>query len=581
MRRTAGRRGVVLAAIAVLWSAAAGAAPRFAAVRPTGGGEWRVELGGDPPHDAKALELAVDGAPLKCDVVPREGRLTATLRGVPANARWLELRERGRPVAAVELRAATAGESPFADWVLYQIMVEMFRNGSAANDGELNGWRHPRYAGGDLEGVLEKVDYLREVGVNAVWLSPIFPAQTSHGYDVQNYYRVGPAVAVPGDPAASQALFERLVAALHAGGLKLVLDLPLNHASKQYQRREGDPKGFGPRSTGPQQEAEKLWESWGAGYQYWNFDHAPTRRFLIDAALHWLVEERVDGLRLDYVRGVPHDFWAELDAAVKQVKPGAYLVGECWQDRAGPEANAADIATYFAPLGGKPQFDSLLDFPLQMTMTAVFAKRRQPAERLEDVLQADAALWGPAAVPTRFLDNHDLARFMDWGGDADRLVAALAFMGSLSGPEVIFYGTEIGLAGGEAKDGFTDSGRIPMPWDAPDRKLLARVQDVLRLRAQHPALARGGRLPLLSDEGVIAMAKVGAQETLLVAANVGEQPRELKLEVGTLLPEKAALQVLWGGGAARLEGRRVVWSVAAHAVAILGLDSSALPTTRP
>ena len=576
-----GRRLVGLGlwvAVGALGAATAAlAAPRFATVVPEAGGKWRIELGGDAPRDVRALQVAIDGVVVPASFAPHGGGLAATLSGVGPDARRLELRDKGRAVAAVELRAPRRNESPFAEWIVYQIMVEMFRDGSVGNDSELHGWRHPRYAGGDLQGVLEEVDYLRQLGVNAVWLSPIFPAQTSHGYDVQNYYRVGPAVAVPGDPAASEALFGRLRDALHQNGIRLILDLPLNHASKQYQRREGDPKGFGPRATGPQQEAEKLWDSWGAGYQYWNFDHPPTRRFLTDVALHWLVDEKVDGLRLDYARGVPHDFWAELDAAVKQAKPEAFLVGEAWQDQSGVDANAQDIATYFAPLAGKPQFDSLFDFPLQMTMTGVFAKGNEPARRLEDTLQETAALYGPGAVPTRFLDNHDLARFMDWTNEPDRLVAALAFMGSLGGPEVLFYGTEVGLAGGQAKDGFTDSGRIPMPWEAPDRKLFGRVQEVLRLRSEHPALARGGRLPLWSDDSTLVMAKLGTTELLLVALNLGPTERDLDLEPGALVPAGATLSPVWGGGAAKVEGGKLRWHLPPRTLTIVSVAPPAPP----
>lgn len=456
--------------------------------------------------------------------------------------------------------------SPFADWTVYHIMVGMFANGNPGNDGEINGWKHPNYAGGDLQGILEHAQHLQDLGVNVVWLSPIFAARTSHGYDVVDYYRIGDAVAVPGDPKASLELFRRLVQELHGRGIRVVLDLPLNHASKAYDRKAGDPGQLKPRATAARQEAEKLWESWGGEYRYWDFSHEPTRRFLKDVALYWLREEGVDGLRLDYVRGVPHDFWAELYKEVKQAKPGAWLVGEAWMDAGSAEANAADIATYYERVPSKGiepglQFDSLFDFPLQMVMTAVFAKGN-PATELEEWLRRTGAVYGPDALPARFLDNHDMARFLAWTGEPDRLVAAVGFLASLSGPIVLFYGTETGLSHGGPKAGFTDAGRIPMPWGKLDQPLLGRIQKILQLRREHPALTRGGRLPLLADREALVMAKVVPEETVLVGVNLSGAPRKVELDVAGLLPAGAKPQPLLGDAPASVtESGRLEWTL--------------------
>ena len=104
-------------------------------------------------------------------------------------------------------------------------------------------------------------------------------------------------------------------------------------------------------STDPYQPAEKTWESWGGGYRYWNFDHEPTRRFLKDVALYWLRDEKVDGLRLDYVRGVPRDFWAELYAEVKAANPSAFLVGECLMRAPDPGAKLRALLGHSTPRG--------------------------------------------------------------------------------------------------------------------------------------------------------------------------------------------------------------------------------------
>ena len=551
----------------------------------TAPGEWTAVISGKEARKPDALAFLVDGKPAAAEVQSAEGEtVRLKLRGVPAGAQRLAVALRGKekdaPLAALGFGPL---DSPFADWTVYHVMVEMFADGNPGNDGEITGWKHPNYAGGDLQGILEHAKHLQGLGVNAVWLSPIFAAKTSHGYDVLNYYRIGDAVAVPEDPKASLELFRRLVQDLHGRGIRVVLDIPLNHASKAYDREAGDPGKLKPRATAARQEAEKVWESWGGEYRYWDFSHEPTRRFLKDAALYWLRDEGVDGLRLDYVRGVPHDFWAELYKEVKQAKPGAWLVGEAWMDAGREEANAAEIATYFdrSPSKGMestPQFDSLFDFPLQMTLTSVFAKGSSATE-LEDWLQRSEALYGPDALPARFLDNHDMARFMSWTREPDRLAAAVGFLASLSGPIVLFYGTETGLSHGAPQAGFTDAGRIPMPWGKLDQALVGRIQRILELRREHPALTRGGRLPLLADRDALVMAKVVPEETVLVGVNLSGAPRKVALDVAGLLPPGAKPQPLLGDAPAVLsEGGHLEWTLPPRGtwmLSIPGLPKSA------
>ena len=534
---------------------------RFVSLKPAGApGEWTAVLTGKAVKSPGNLSFQADGQALSAEPARTEGEsLQVRLKGAPVDVSRIEARIKGKPGAAVEVGAQTREEAPFNDWIIYHVMVEMFANGSPGNDGEITGWKHPNYAGGDLQGVLEKAGHIEELGANAVWLSPIFLSRTSHGYDVQNYYRLANAVALPGDPEASLDLFRRLVGDLHGRGIRVILDVPLNHASASYQRKEGDPEQLDPKATGARQEAEKVWESWGADFRYWSFDHKPTRQFLKNAALHWLAKEGVDGLRLDYVRGVPHDFWAELYADVKKAKPGAFLVGEAWIDAGGPEENAKDIATYSGKAGGTAQFDALFDFPMQIAMTSVFAQG-VPATGLETWLQATAALYGPGVHPARFLDNHDTARFMAWTDDPRRLTAAVGFLASLSGPIVLFYGTETGLSHGSARPGFTDLGRIPMPWKNLDTAQVARVRAILEARREHPALSRGGRIPLLAERDHLVMAKVAPEETVLVGVNLSGEPREVTVDVSGLLPGGAALApVLGEAPAAAVEGGRLTW----------------------
>lgn len=518
--------------VAALVSACAEAAePRVTSVIPADGG-WQVTVAdvATPQFrldDQAVAARRVDGADGGFWVLPAAGT---------GSSDRLVVGDGKRDLLALQIGPDDPAEAPFNGWSVYHVMLAYFANGDARNDRSgLRRWVHPNYAGGDLQGVLGKVDYLKSLGVNAVWLSPLFASETSHGYDVLNYFRIGDAVSMPGDHVAAMQLYHRTVDALHAAGIRVILDVPLNHASGSYERREGDPKQLKPKSTSAQQEAEKVWDSWNAGFRYWNFADAGTREFLTDVGRYWLTEGKADGLRLDYVRGVPHDFWAAFYAAMKAAKPDAFLFGEAWQDAAGPGPNAEDIATYYAAVpGAGPQFDGLIEFPLQMVMTEVFARGAGRATDLERWLQRTSALYGPRGRPVNFLDNHDMSRFLAWAGDRghERLLAALGFMASLSSPMAMYYGTETGISGGRGVPGFTDSNRIPMAWNALDTALITRVSEIFKARTRMPATTQGGRLPVYSDDDVLVMRKTHPSGDVLVAVNLGDAARTVRLPPG-------------------------------------------------
>jgi len=465
--------------------------------------------------------------------------------------------------------ALAAPALPPAEWTIYHVYLATFRNGDLGNDGAgLTGWRDAAYAGGDLAGVLAALDHIRDLGADAIWLSPMFAARTSHGYDVSDYLAVGEAVGVAGDRAASLALWRRLRDEAHARGLAIVLDLPLNHAGRAYDFAS-DPWKLKPLSTGPRQSAEKLWESWGAGYRYWDFGHAPTREFLRRVALHWLIEERADGLRLDYVRGVPLDFWRELAADVEARAPGKFLLGECWADDLGTEGNVEAIAECAGAPAPAP-FTALFDFPLQAALADAFTGR-SPATRIARLLDLETQRWATSFRPARFLDNHDLARFVDRAGDRASLAAALAFAAAQAGPLVLFYGTETALGGGPSRSGFTDGGRLPMDWSRLDPEFGRQVRDLVALRRAHPAMRRGERRGLLADGDVVVDLRLADGELLLVALNAGKAARSVDFAPPAELAAGSPLAALRGPAPA-WEAGRLAWTLPPRSTSIAAVE---------
>ncbi len=558
------RNGLAAGLLATTLATGAGAESRFLSVLPDADGTgWVVEFEGDD-----GARVLLDGVVVDAVAASGSGGRRTVALEESGNADRLIL-EHATGSAAVRLTPVPAIAAPFNDRIVYHIMMAYFDNASRGNDRSgMRRWVHRNYAGGDLQGVLRRADYLEALGVNAVWLSPVFQSETSHGYDVLNYYRIGDAVAVPGDPEASKALFDRVVDELGRRGIGVILDLPLDYGAGPYDRRAGDPDRLRPRSTKAKQEAEKVWESWGTGFRYWNFSDDDTRRFLKNVALYWL-EQGVAGFRMDYVRGVDHAFWAEIYAEIKAARSDAFVFGEAWIDADGAGPNMVDIATYYRDVPGiGPQFDSLIEYPMQMVMTDVFA-RDAPVSRLETWLQATAAAYGEAAAPIYFLDNHDIARFSDLAPEQTRarLLAALTFMASLPGPMSVYYGTETALAGSTPRAGFNDTNRIPMPWDGLDEALIAQVRDVFRAKREQRVLTHGARLPVSADATGLLMARVHGNETALVAVNMNGAPR--RFEIPEVFPGDGYAALAGGSAPAPGEGGGSSWEVAPMSVGIV------------
>ena len=554
---------VVLAALAINPSHAA---DRFVSALPDPeSGGWQIEFtAGD------SSEITLDGVPVGARAESIDGaRYRLMLEGPEVSGRRLALADK----ATITLAETPRELAPFNDWIVYHIMLAYFDNGARANDRSgMRRWVHRNYAGGDLQGVLRRSDYLADLGINAVWLSPVFQSETSHGYDVLNYYRIGDAVAVPGDADASLALFRQLVTELGERDIGVVLDLPLDYGAGPYDRRAGDPQRRKPKSTKAKQEAEKVWESWGTGFRYWNFGDEDTRKFLRDVPLYWL-QQGVAGFRMDYVRGVDHEFWAEVYADIKAQDPGAFVFGEAWIDADGPTRNMNDIATYYeASPGIGYQFDSLIEYPMQMVMTDVFATGASVG-LLEEWLQATAAAYGDHGAPIYFLDNHDIARFSDMasGEAGKRVLAAITFMASLPGPMSIYYGTETALSGSTPRKGFNDTNRVPMPWDGLDESLITAISEVFRAKRAYPVLTHGARFPVMVDDTGLLMARLHGGTLALVAVNMGSGEREFV--VPAQLSAGRTFRALAGGAIPETVAReQAVWSLPPLTVGIAVAD---------
>ena len=489
-----------------------------------------------------------------------------------------------------------------AEWwngaVVYEVFVRSFRDSDG--DGK-----------GDLAGLISKLDYLNDgdpatatdLGIDAIWLMPIHPSPSYHGYDVTDYDGVNPDYG-------SSATMDTLIAECHKRGIKVILDFVPNHTSIQhpwfvdsatsvtsshrdwYVWTPTNPGWTQPWGTGP-----TWYQVSGSGPWYYavfwsgmpdlNWRNAAVRAEMDGIAGHWLTRG-VDGFRLDAVRYLieegpglqqdrpeTHTCLGNWTAGVLAANPHAMVVGESWAD-------CQTISTYLgAPAGGLPL---LFDFPLADAVVSGVASGS--ARTIAAMLDTVARTYPAGSADAPFLTNHDQERVASrLGGDSARLKLAASILLTLQGTPTIYYGEEIGMRNGTCPS--DECKRTPMAWDSTQgggfttavpwhdfatgrettnvalqtgdpSSLLSRYRDLLRVRKASPALSRGGTARLSAEDvNILAWLRTDPAETVLVAHNLGGSTATRALNAAGA----AADPLLTDTGAALAAAGGAAWSV--------------------
>ncbi|PTX65003.1 glycosidase [Melghirimyces profundicolus] len=375
------------------------------------------------------------------------------------------------------------------DGVVYQIFPERFYNGDPGNDpAEVEPWNkgaRPKansFYGGDLQGIIDQLSYLKELGVNLIYLTPIFKSPSNHKYDTTDYYRIDPHF---GDLDT----LKKLVDKAHRLGMRVMLDAVINHAGygffafQDVLKNGADSKYADwfyiqefPVVTEPVPNYETF------ANDVWtmpklNMSHPEVAAYFLDMAEYWIKEAGIDGWRLDVANEVDPDFWRAFRKRVKKANPDALIVGEIWHD-SGPWLQG-------------DQFDSVMNYLFRDAVMQFFATREIGADVFDAQLAKSRMLYREQALYAMFnlLDSHDTERFLTaCGGREERMRLAVLFQMTYLGMPMIYYGDEAGM------DGETDPDcRRPMLWRESDRngELFTLYQALLRIRRQHPALRRG------------------------------------------------------------------------------------------
>lgn len=442
------------------------------------------------------------------------------------------------------------------DAVIYHVFLDRF------HPGEGRGWNPAEslsdFWGGTIRGVTERLPYFADLGVTCLWLSPIFPSPSHHGYDATDYASVEPRLGSVED-------LEDLFHEAHAVGIRVILDFVANHVSDEHPRFQAalaDPAA-----------PERSWFTFGPeppGYRSFfgvptmpqvNVESAEARRYLTDAAVLWL-ERGADGFRLDYANGPTHAFWSEFRAATRAAKPDSITIGEV--------VETAELQrSYFGRL------DGTLDFLLLQQIRAFFAFESTTASEFDHFLRRHLSYFPPDfALPT-FLDNHDMNRFL-WvaNGNWRTLLLAALCQFTLPHPPIIYYGTEIGLNQShdvEYPDGSRrpEESRVPMPpEDRYDRDIHAFFKDLIALRQNHRNLWAGKRTTLAAtEEGFYALRIDADASAAVVALNRTRSPQALALPIGAVLSVSSD-QVT--------QGENGTWTLTPQAGAVFVLESPSI-----
>lgn len=461
------------------------------------------------------------------------------------------------------------------DAVFYQIFPDRFASSKwVEKPGNLEPWdAQPTvygFKGGDLLGVIERLDYLQDLGITAIYLNPIFQSASNHRYHTHDYYQVDPILG--GNKALKELLDEA-----HRRKIRIVLDGVFNHASRGFfqfnhilECGEDSPyidwftvEGFPLNAYGPGVPYYKCWINLPALPEF-NTKNVQVRRFIFDVARYW-IDQGIDGWRLDVPFCIDDDaFWQEFRQVVKRANPEAYLVGEIpWEAQRWLQGDQFDaVMNYqFTQLclgffGGNAIDRQLEENMMGLPSTPVLDAKgfQDRAEELLRLYPQEAAL-----AQLNLLDSHDMPRFISLaGGDRQALQLAVLFQMTYPGAPCVYYGDEIGMKNGPTR--IPEDCRWAFPWrkeETWDWELLDYYKRCIALRKTHPALRTGEYIRLFAGNDVVAFARKNETETIFAVFNNSSESYYLDVPVDGLAPEGAHLNSLLGPGVARVVDGRI------------------------
>jgi glycosidase len=469
------------------------------------------------------------------------------------------------------------------DAVFYQIFPDRFRRGEGplgqpASSQRFEPWQETPslrgFKGGNLWGVVERLDYIKDQGFNALYFCPVFTSTANHRYHTSDYFQVDPLLG------GNQAL-QAVIAEAHRRDMRVILDGVFNHCGRahfafQQVVENGNQSPYlnwfhvhrFPLYAYSQKPNYAAWWD-NPELPKFNTSNPETREYLLSVAEYWL-EQGIDGWRLDVPNEIDDDaFWQEFRRRVRAINPEAYIVGEIWGDA-------------HRWLQGD-QFDAVMNYPLSRAILGFVGGevldrdlaarsglgRVEPLQalacshRLEELFGKYS--WDIVRAQMNILTSHDTPRiFTLLKGQVQRVKLALQCLYALPGAPTVYYGDEIGLEGQHDPDN-----RRGMIWEEErwQRTILDGLGQMARLRAALPALRDGRYQRLYAYDGHLAFARVLEGQTIIVTINASPNPWTLHVPLHGVWAEGEPLEHL-SGQSGHLKGGHLEGLLAPHSLGV-------------
>lgn len=449
------------------------------------------------------------------------------------------LDERGLRSNEIQRKEATAFQYPYIakpdvyneeKWlqeaVVYQIFVDRFCNGDESNDPkDALKWgedvSQTSMFGGDIQGIIDKLDYLEDLGVNLIYLTPIFKSSSNHKYNTDDYYQIDSQF---GDMEKAK----ELVSKCHERNIKIIFDAVFNHSGADFFAFEDVLKN---------QEKSK-YKDWyfidsfpvdlkKANYYTFadnvatmpkfNTDNEDVKKYLLDVAKFWIDEIGIDGWRLDVCDEVDHSFWREFKKVVKKHKKEAIIIGEIMHE-----------ASSF--LKGD-QLDGIMNYPFKGAMVDFFGNRTIDAKMFSEILAVNRNIYMDSITRQMWnlIGSHDTQRFLtECGEKVERMKLAIAFQFTYIGVPYIYYGDEVGLCGGEEPQS-----RKCMIWteEGQNKELIDFYKKLIEIRKNNHEFIYGSYKTLYSEDDVLIFERNYKERKVIVAINNSYKSKEVNLPI--------------------------------------------------
>jgi len=408
--------------------------------------------------------------------------------------------------------------------IYYQIFPERFCNGDRSIDppGSVSWGSAPdreSFMGGDLRGIIQRLDYISSLGVSCLYLTPVFKAPSNHKYDTVDYFEIDPAFGTKED-------LKELVKAVHSRGMRILLDGVFNHCGYYWPVFQDVVKNgeqsrycswFYPHSFPVSAERENYD---CVGHYKWmpkiNLANAEAREYFISVGKYWIEHFDIDGWRLDVADEMPTQFLTYFADAMRSIRPDVLLLGETWADA--------------GRLLSSDRLDTAMNYIFRDAAVDWLAKRSISTSQLDFRINRMLSLY-PYETALRMynlLDRHDTERFRWLCGGKRRHELAVVLQMTVPGCPAVFYGDELGL------EGANDPGcRIAMEWDEKkqNRELFSLYKRLICVRKASPSLTKGDYQTLICDDAadVYVFSRTWENETSIVILNAGSNPASKKI----------------------------------------------------